>query len=371
MEPYRCLKEERYYIDRYDLATIKECISYYNGFIDKFRKSRNNEEFKKYTDKQFADEVNRTISLAVNVLKGARYQYKAETIKEWVERDRLTQEKYNNAAPPQSILCKVCGSPTKVTSKDIMDPFNADAKVLFMFECVNCGKRQAIYEDGTELVNEPPKCPKCDYSLKIDMKHNSKRDTLTTISSCPNCKYTDKVVDDFKKSQKDHQLEEKKDRELLDKYRGEYVYSEKDGQSYMRTVEQIKILTDGWKEQEKKEKDPAYQAAMKLKKLSVVGLEKILAETMKKEGYIKLTLEKPEIDKHVVVHFTVQDSNTKRNENDSIHNLQKLIKKALEGANWRLMTDGVIYRLGFLSGRLKGYEREEDLIGITKNREKL
>jgi hypothetical protein len=158
---------------------------------------------------------------------------------------------------------------------------------------------------------------------------------------------------------------------LLDKYRGEYVYSEKDGQSYMRTVEQIKILTDGWKEQEKKEKDPAYQAAMKLKKLSVVGLEKILAETMKKEGYIKLTLEKPEIDKHVVVHFTVQDSNTKRNENDSIHNLQKLIKKALEGANWRLMTDGVIYRLGFLSGRLKGYEREEDLIGITKNREKL
>lgn len=30
------------------------------------------------------------------------------------------------------------------------------------------------------------------------------------------------------------------------------------------------------------------------------------------------------------------------------------------------MTDGVIYRLGFLSGRLRGYEGEEDLVKLVK-----
>jgi hypothetical protein len=30
------------------------------------------------------------------------------------------------------------------------------------------------------------------------------------------------------------------------------------------------------------------------------------------------------------------------------------------------MSDGIYYRLGILSGRLKAYEREEDLVGLVK-----
>jgi hypothetical protein len=50
--------------------------------------------------------------------------------------------------------------------------------------------------------------------------------------------------------------------------------------------------------------------------------------------------------------------------------LKKLIKGVLEDTNWRLMSDGVQYRLGILTGRLKAYEREEDLTTIISNKQR-
>lgn len=68
--------------------------------------------------------------------------------------------------------------------------------------------------------------------------------------------------------------------------------------------------------------------------------------------------------------FTAQDADSSRKENDSVHKLQRIIKRTLEGTNWRLMSEGAHYRLGYLSGKLKGYEHEEDLLQLVKKREK-
>jgi len=61
----------------------------------------------------------------------------------------------------------------------------------------------------------------------------------------------------------------------------------------------------------------------------------------------------------------IQNVNLKKRHN-SRNNLRKLIKKTLEKTNWRLMSEGINYRLGYLNGRLKGYENEEDLMRIVK-----
>jgi hypothetical protein len=53
------------------------------------------------------------------------------------------------------------------------------------------------------------------------------------------------------------------------------------------------------------------------------------------------------------------------NQRVSASNLQKLVKKTLIGTNWRLMTQGIDYRLGLLSGRLRAYESEEDLLKLV------
>lgn len=86
----------------------------------------------------------------------------------------------------------------------------------------------------------------------------------------------------------------------------------------------------------------------------------------KKAISIHLQLANPEIDRNVVVPFTVQDSKTGRESRTSEYDLKRLLKKILEDTNWRLMTDGVNYRLGVLAGRLRGYESEEDLLKLVK-----
>ena len=70
--------------------------------------------------------------------------------------------------------------------------------------------------------------------------------------------------------------------------------------------------------------------------------------------------------RYVTVPFVVQDGKADRVEYDSKTQLKKLINIALDKTNWRLMSDGVSYRVGYLSGKLRCHETEEDLIEISK-----
>ena len=93
-----------------------------------------------------------------------------------------------------------------------------------------------------------------------------------------------------------------------------------------------------------------------------------MAAPLRKEEYINLDFSKPEIGRDIIINFTVQDNKTDRGEYDSRIQLQRLIKKTLEKTNWRLMSEGIMYRLGILSGRLRGYELEEDLIKLIRDK---
>lgn len=48
--------------------------------------------------------------------------------------------------------------------------------------------------------------------------------------------------------------------------------------------------------------------------------------------------------------------------------LKKTVNSVLVDINWRMMSEGVNYRLGILSGRLKGYEREEDIVAMLSSK---
>lgn len=66
----------------------------------------------------------------------------------------------------------------------------------------------------------------------------------------------------------------------------------------------------------------------------------------------------------VAVPFTTQDEKTEREEYDSRKQLKKLIDKTLEKTNWRPMRDDIRYGVGYLSGRLRCYETEDDLVKL-------
>jgi hypothetical protein len=68
------------------------------------------------------------------------------------------------------------------------------------------------------------------------------------------------------------------------------------------------------------------------------------------------------------VGFTVQDSNTARQDYDSRNSFRKLVQGALTGTNWRLMVDSLSYRLGYLQSRVKAYETEEDILTLIRKK---
>lgn len=159
----------------------------------------------------------------------------------------------------------------------------------------------------------------------------------------------------------------RKDRELLEKYRDTYCLNEVEGQQYIAQCVRSNHLSELLKKNKEQDIDPVYQKMKHIKILTVVEMEKLITQTLEKTKYIHFSLNKPEIDKYVIVPFTVQESDSTRSQYDSIHDLQKTIKKNLEPTNWRLMSEGINYRSGYLIGKLRSYESEAELMKLVRN----
>lgn len=356
------LKEDQYYIDLYDLHTIEECLDMYFSLKEGMEKERG--KIKSLNPDDFDKEVHKGVSYTVNVIKIQRYRHKADKIREWMDRDRKIQEKYDKATPPDDIYCTECFSATKVTSKDLLGSYEEKDKVMFMLACVKCNKRQALYEDGTEWIYTSPKCPKCNSPLNHDSKYT--KNVLTTIYTCPKCSYKKEDVHDFKKSEEKWAKKEARDKKLLSEYRKDFCLDDEEGPMAVLNLDNIVRFVDEMKKNEVKEKDPDYQKAKQLKSLKIGQLKELLEETLGKEGYQDLKFDKPEMGQFVIIDFSVNDMKENRGDYDSKKILKKLIEGILDDTNWRLMSDGVSYRLGILTGRLKAHEREEDLMKLVK-----
>lgn len=359
---YTYLQNEAYYVDLYDLLTIQDCLRteviYQNKYNELYPKKR--------TKKEKVDLI-KAMKLAhvlyLYTIKGEHYSNKSTTIRDWMNRDRLRDEKVTTATPPTPISCPSCFTHMEVNDKHLHTE-GSNERVLFMFECKRCDKRKAVFDNGEEYKPRLHLCPKCSRELRAS--HIRKEGIVTSKFMCSKCKYVETEIIDFAKDEKEWAKQKQQDKKLLSEYRIIYCLSDQEGQEYIASKVRMKILQETITEEERKKSDPSYQKALKLKKLTIVELEKYLLKHLQKAQFSSLSFDKPEIEKHVIVPFTVRDNSSSRNKRESEYGLKKLMKKTLEQTNWRLMSDGVSYRLGYLSGRLKGYENEEDLINIIK-----
>lgn len=103
-----------------------------------------------------------------------------------------------------------------------------------------------------------------------------------------------------------------------------------------------------------------------LQKLTVPQLKEQVTEALGKK-YSNIVFEKPDLGRIVSIEFSVEEMSTD-NERESVHKLRKLLQTLLQDTNWRLMTDGINYRLGLLTGRLRVYETEEDLVKLMEQK---
>ncbi len=350
------LKKYSYYNDLYDLLTIKECIDHGRRIFRVTKKSHNEEKI----DKEVA--LNLLYDISIYYIKGENYLKKKSTIGKWIANDKAKDELLEKCKEPSTVQCDSCETSMNMTDKDL---YHDDQRILFFFECPNCKKRKGVFNTGEIYKSKKEYCPECSYYLEKNYKREGK--VLTTTLSCKSCGYSEDEIWDMDKEDREYQKKEVQDKKLLEKYRHVFCLSDKQGKEYINSKYQMEYGFKFLKEQEDKRSNPAYQKAKQLKKLKVVEVKNKLEKVLKKNSYINLRFKKPEMGKYVIVPFTVEDNKSDREGRSSELELQKLIKSTLKDTNWRLMSEGTHYRLGYLEGRLKGYESEDDLIRLVNN----
>jgi len=353
------LKPNQHYIDLYDELTIKDCRwreNFHNDF-------ESNEKYEGKVNK----EMNKTfssIALHFDLLYTTvdHYEKKEKTIQEWIERDRRKDEFYENAKAPSGIRCLNCQSTLIESNKMLCDHHGNQERVLFMYDCPNnCLPHRAFFDDGEEYKPKKNLCPKCKSVLERERERIEDK-KIITIETCNNCDY--KETDEFDLTMKedpiDPEYEKDKERFCLSGKRLDDNLKEK------LKLDQMSEFMDKWKEKE--EYKDEYSEIEKLKKLTVVSLEELLIPLCEKAKYVKFHFGEPEMGINLILPFTVHDADPERIDKDSSYELKNIIKKALSDTNWRLMTDGISYRMGILTGRLRAYEKEEDLLELGKKR---
>ncbi len=360
------LKSEQYYIDLHDLITIKECLDYYQYLYKKLSEAMNLSNKENVPEEKQKNDWLRLINMTLYSIKVTRFKNKKKTINEWRELDRAKQDIYDNAESGK-YYCKSCEVLLDVISKDSWERGqDNELRVLFMYECPRCYKREAYYDDGEIWESKPTLCEKCGSEIDVSIKIDDDKDKTTWTHKCTGCDYKKVEIDDHKKWKVEREKEDAKDKELLIKFRKEFCFDEKEGNKAVLWSEDLSRFMSDMKKDKEKKQDPAYKKALSVKKLKVVELNKLVKETLEGEGYIELQFEKPEMGRYVAIPFVVQDEKIDREEYSSKQQLKKLLIKTLEHTNWRLMSDSVSYRVGYLNGRLKCYESESDLISLHK-----
>jgi len=375
---YFFLKERQYYENRYDHQTV-ERARFDELYYEKFLVELKNKMLKGDTIEmpRYAVVLNAFYMQAIGNELLDRYERRDQYIDEWMVSDESKDDQIATARLAKELHCHHCNRQgLRIIDKSLMHRgdnknINMPEEVLFMLRCTHCNKNSAFWEDGEAWVAKSTLCPKC--SNEMTHKTNNPKQKLTFIYTCSVCQYSYKEKINLNENKKESDPNYKKDRIhycLIDEVFRHHLFEIRRGLTEMAEL--------GKYFKERDDNKHIYDAIKELKKTNIAGITPLLQPTLEKAGYIEFSLDKPEMGKDVFVGFSCLDSKSDRNDYDSKKMLEKLITKELNGTNWRLMSDGVSYRLGYLSGRLHGYEREEDLKrlviqnkNLTKNHKNL
>ncbi len=263
------------------------------------------------------------------------------------EKDRLVM----NTRVPQNIKCKKCN--TEMALETHLFKEN-DTLLLFIFSCPkHHPPKRAIYPDGRREWTFPVKsCEKC--GSEIYSNSNRKINTLTFTDTCSGC--GDVITDEY-----DLDPHETINEEERKKYCIDWEKRKSFDEHLEEIVDFMELMNRNNKEKEIKE---LYETD-KIEKVNVPKLEERLAKLSGELGYTKFKFDNHSTEKYLSVSFSAQDP-TDREERESIKKLTILLENNLLVTNWRLMTYGIRYQLGLLTGKLRAYQDDVGLLKIAK-----
>jgi hypothetical protein len=355
---YTYLKERPHYEERYDRNTVERCRWHEQPHQMSDDAEGSSEKF---TDQQKQWALDFATEWMLLQIVGERYLERDETINEWMESDRKRDETMERARIPL-LRCPLCGRAMECIYKH----FNFDIDntkrewIEFFLACKECKQSKTVFENGMEVPEKHSLCTKCKKVIETTTK--KKRGKEYFVDTCKHCGHVEETP--MASLEKEDPSQQEIERFEYDKRR--FCLTTSQGDRYKRWTEGMKEMNEQKKEQQSNVE--YYDKLADIKKLNIAGLEKVLKTAIKKAGYTDLHITMPPPDRQIIVNFSVRDTEEKRESYESEKTLEKLFEKTLEDKNWALMSDGVHSRLGVLSGRIRGYETEEDLQEITKIR---
>ena len=341
------LKDAVYYSDLYDHQTVEECRHIENQFAAS-------------TVGMPVERAWQTllVKAALYFARGERYADKFDSIAVWREKDRQRDRHLTEARTPCGIRCVGCFSEMACEERDLHDR-DGNEQVLFYFSCPKCDSRRAFYEDGTEYRRQKVFCIQCQAEARTEYQRVGAE--INIVTACPKCgRVETESLTTKMPPAPDEQYAADRER---------FCMSEEEGREYNSYRVRFEASKRDQLEKElRQNRQNLFDEIAKFKKLTVVDLENLLILALERERFIRLALGTPIIKRDVQILFSAQDAKPGRDERDSVKDLKNAIEEALDGTNWRLMSSGISYRLGVLTGYLRGLETEKDLLALARMR---
>jgi hypothetical protein len=349
------LQDKQYYEDLYDKLTIRECLSWTERILDKELL----EELKLKPKKEQDQFLSYLVGLPLSLIKGERYLARENTIKEWMEEDRQ-RDNFISSHPAPTAYCPKCSERMESVFDDLdWTPKNTNLRILHLYRCEACNEKKGLYSDGEPFVFEDDFCPKCHKKWKP--KYTKTKTKLKIKNTCSSCGYKEEDVIELTTKPKETDPYFEEDRK-------EYCLSKEEGEKYRHWKEvgepRLRHLLETIEDQEK-HKD-VYEKANNIKMLTISEISDLLAKELAKANFKGLVITDTKVSRDLIISFSVQDTKNGRNEVNSRNALKKALAKILQDTNWKLMSDGIRYKLGLLSGRLRGIDNKEALFTELK-----
>ncbi len=326
MESYT--KSDQYYADEYDRETIEKM---------------------KELEKQIPESAEKAMEVIKHRLRYDNYgAERANAREEFIQEQKMSDQRKDlllaNTPAPKNIKCHTCNKEMQVETHI----FGVDNRLIFYYSC-NVGHlpKRAIYADSSERFIKVRICPDCGGGFESEKKQTKTKLILT--DTCKVC--GKKEIQDFELPEDPLPINEAE--------REKYCVSFKGSRTLQQDMQAILDVADLIKEKEEK-----YDYSH-VKQINIAQLEKRLSEAVEKVDFVKFQFEKPKSERWLTVEFSVHDFSS-RDQKNSVRALKKVLKESLFPTNWRLMSSDIFYNLGFLTGKIKGFSLEEDLMKIGK-----
>jgi hypothetical protein len=300
----------------------------------------------------------------VETFAGERWENKKKAVEKLMTRDRARDTLLATAEAPEPIHCLTCRAQMKVMEKEIYEAGEDERDcVIFFYECPNhCLPRRVFFDNGEEHRPKVHRCVKCQNEVSSVVLREKGEIIIT--DTCIRCGHVETTKFGTAPAQP------LPDPDFIKDYQ-RFCYTEEQGKEYLKTKADRDASVQIGREldREDKKKKLAIQIA-KIKKLTITDAEALLGSGLEKEQYGKLHLSAPEIGRFFIVPFTVQDLKQGRAERESISALEKLMETLLAPTNWRIASEGIYSQLGVLSGRLRGFDKEYELVELIERERK-